>query len=85
MGIIKDTKTGIVADDARKARSRGQKVFVCLFKSGGLTGGGSSGELTHISAMVEAVENQGWRLDHASYADAGGKVDRMVGVFRPVD
>jgi hypothetical protein len=84
MGIIKDTKIGLVADDARKARANGQTVFVCLFKSGGLTSGGTSGELAHISAMVQAVEAEGWRLEQSSYSDAGGKVDRMLGVFRPV-
>lgn len=84
MGLIKDTKIGIVVDDAKKARAAGQTVFVCLFKSGGLAGGAVSGELTHVSAMVQAVEQQGWRLEQASYSDAGGKVDRMMGVFRPV-
>lgn len=84
MGLIKDTKVGIVVDDAKKARANGQTVFICLFKSGGLTGGAVSGELAHISAMVQAVEEQGWRLEQASYSDAGGKVDRMLGVFRPV-
>jgi hypothetical protein len=85
MGVIKNTKIGLVVEDARKARESGQTVFVCLFKSGGLTGGGVSGELTHISAMIQAVERVGWRLEQASYSDGRGKVDRMMGVFRPVD
>lgn len=83
MGLIKDSKVNIVVDDARKARANGQSVFVCLFKAGGLSSGGVSGELQHISAMVAAVENEGWRLEQASYSDGGGKVDRMLGVFRP--
>ncbi|TXL61479.1 hypothetical protein [Aeromicrobium terrae] len=83
MGIIKDTKVGMVASDARAAKVNGQSVFVAVFKSGGLSGGSVSGELKHISAMVEAVEAEGWTLEQASYADAGGKVDRMLGVFRP--
>lgn len=83
MGIIKNTKVGIVAEDARRARANGQTVFVCLFKAGGLSGGSVSGELAHVSAMVQAVEAEGWRLEQSSYADSGGKVDRMLGVFRP--
>lgn len=83
MGLIKDSKVNIVVEDARKARVIGQSVFVCLFKAG-LSSGGVSGELAHISAMVAAVEKEGWRLEQASYSDGGGKVDRMLGVFRPV-
>lgn len=84
MGIFSDTKSNVVAADAKKAREQGRSVFVCLFKAGLISGGTTSGSLGHVAEMIEAVEAEGWRLDQFGYSDGDSKSDRVVGLFRRV-
>lgn len=84
MGMIKQSKIGTVRADAQRAREEGRRVFVAVFKAGVLSSGMFSGGLGHIAEMIEAVEAEGWRLEHFTYDSTESRTDRVCGLFRPL-
>ncbi|MFC0623790.1 hypothetical protein [Kribbella deserti] len=61
MGIIRNTKANDLAASAAKARDNGQVVFAALLNLP-RTQPDLSSEIGDWSAMIEAVQNEGWQL-----------------------
>lgn len=61
MGITRNTKADKLATQAREAYVNGQHVFAALMNTPTFTMG-LSGEIPDWSAMIEAVEREGWIL-----------------------
>ena len=66
MGVIKDVKVSTATDAARKAAGSGRKVLVYR-QNVPWSKSGWSGEVGDMGEVIEAIEAQGWRLDHMSY------------------
>ena len=81
MGIIRNAKSDKLATDAQKAYAAGQFFFSALLNYPHWTFG-ASGEIPDWSAMIEAIERQGWVLTHWSAGvDAKGN-PQAYPVFR---
>lgn len=65
MGIFKDAKVSHLSDEAAKAAAEGRGVFTAMLNSPALRGE-MSGSIADWALMIEAVESQGWRLQHWS-------------------
>lgn len=63
MGIFKDAKANMVAQDARKARQAGRQVFAAMLNTP-FTQHTMSGEIADWAIMIEAIEAEGWQLTH---------------------
>ena len=82
MGWVRNAKSDALAREAGKARANGQQVFAVKLNYPG-SKADFSGEVADWSAMIEAVESQGWALCHfAGAADTKGRPEALC-VFRP--
>jgi hypothetical protein len=84
MGWIKDRNVDVLATEARDAALRGERVFVTVLHSGAVTDAGS-GELqvrTEWARRIDAIEANGWRLEHWSISLDGKGNPVGVPVFR---
>lgn len=61
MGSIRNAKADKLASQAREAYANGQYVFAAMLNTPTFTMG-LSGEIPDWSAMIEAVEREGWAL-----------------------
>ncbi len=61
MGIIRNAKSDKLAEQARAAFANGQYIFAAMLNTPHWTFG-LSGEIPDWSAMIEAVEREGWAL-----------------------
>jgi hypothetical protein len=62
MGLIKDAKASAIAEDAKKRRVAGGRVFFARINLP-MTHHAMSGGIDDFAVQIEAVEDQGWRLD----------------------
>ncbi|MBW8701873.1 hypothetical protein MBT84_19895 [Streptomyces sp. MBT84] len=86
MGFINDAKANVAADAARKARAAGQSVLVYKFIEAN-TSSKSTAPMTGMAEQIQAVEQQGWRLDHMAAAEGKaltGERVALVCLFRPI-
>lgn len=67
MGFIKNAKTNLVLDAARKARESGRQVFAAVLNSPGLRPD-MSGGIDQWADMIDTVEAEGWRLEQWTVA-----------------
>jgi hypothetical protein len=63
MGWIKDAKQDTLATQARRAIEEGRTVFVPMLNTP-MFASAMSGPVPGWAEMVEAVETQGWHLEH---------------------
>ena len=63
MGVIRNSKADKLAEQARTAYANGQFFFAAMLNSP-WSSLGFSGEIADWSAMIEAVEREGWVLAH---------------------
>ena len=85
MGFINDAKANVAGDAARKAREKGQRVLVYKFIEAN-TNSKSTAPMTGMAEQIQAVEDQGWRLDHMTAAEGKamtGERVALVCLFRP--
>ena len=81
MGWIRNSKTDKLAEQAKTAYANGQVVFAVMLNNPAFNMG-FSGEIPDWSAMIEAVESQGWALYHwAGSTDSKGN-PQAYPVFR---
>lgn len=72
MGLIRNAKADKLASQAKAAYDSGQPVFAVLLNTP-MSSFGFSGEVPDWSAMIWAVESQGWVLSYwAASTDAKG-------------
>lgn len=86
MGFINDAKAQMAGSEARKARERGQAVLVYKFIEANMNSK-STAPMTGVADQIEAVEQQGWRLDHMAAAEGkamSGERVSVVCLFRAV-
>lgn len=77
MGFIQDTKSATVAQDAAKAFQAGSRYFTPLLNLPA-TRPGFSGGIPDWSAMLDAIEAQGWQLHQWAVApDKHGRPQAM--------
>lgn len=84
MGFINDAKAQTAGAEAQKARQRGQRVLVYKFIEAN-SNSKATAPMTGIAEQMEAVEQQGWRLDHMAAAEGKaltGERVALVCVFR---
>lgn len=75
MGFIKDVKTGVIGDEARKAAESGASLFTPRLNMPG-SQHAMSGNVPDWALMLEAIESAGWRLEHWSVGvDPKGRVE----------
>lgn len=73
MAWIKDAKAGSIAGEAAKARDNGRLTFAAMLNTPS-SQVGLSGGIDDWAAMIDAVEGEGWRLEHwAAAIDAKGR------------
>jgi hypothetical protein len=63
MGFLKDMKTGVLGDEARKAFEAGLPVFTPRLNMPA-SQHGMSGNIADWAGMIAAVEDAGWALEH---------------------
>lgn len=63
MGIFKDAKSDAIGTEARKAAEAGRTVFTPRLNLPG-THHGMSGDIDTWGLMIQAVEAEGWSLQH---------------------
>ena len=81
MGMIRDTKANMLANQARSAYVNGQFIFAAMLNSP-WSNIGASGEIPDWSQMIEAVEREGWVLfQWAGSSDSRGN-PQAYPVFR---
>lgn len=81
MGIVRNAKANHISGQAQTAHANGQYIFAALLNAPQWTFG-ASGEVPDWSAMIEAVETQGWALaQFAGTTDAKGN-PQAYAVFR---
>ena len=83
MGFVKDKKSGMLADEARKAAEAGWSVFTprLNFPS---SMHGMTGNIADWAQMIQTVEQGGWRLVEWSVAmDTKGRPEAYP-LFRRV-
>ncbi|MCM1941759.1 hypothetical protein NC239_26530 [Streptomyces sp. G3] len=86
MGFINDAKANVAAAEARKARERGQVVLVYKFIEAN-TNSKSTAPMTGMADQIQAVEQQGWRLEQMAAAEGKaltGERVALVCLFRAV-
>lgn len=86
MGFINDTKATMAGTEARKARERGQALLVYKFIEAN-TNSKSTAPMSGVAEQIEAVEQQGWRLDKMAAAEGkafSGERVALVCIFRAV-
>jgi hypothetical protein len=66
VGFLKQVKSELVADHARRAAEEGRKVFV-LRVNPGTFDSGFTGPVNAFAEQIEAVEGAGWTLATASF------------------
>jgi hypothetical protein len=66
MGMIKDIKVSSAAEAAQKAARANRSVLVYR-QNVPWSKSGWSGEVGDMAEVIEAIEAQGWRLDHMAY------------------
>lgn len=76
MGWIKEAKANVAGNHAARARDEGRQVLVFLVDVPRSASQGSP--ISGVAEQIEAVEAEGWRLDHLAAKDAGS----MVALFR---
>ncbi|MFF0136754.1 hypothetical protein ACFYRN_09935 [Streptomyces sp. NPDC005227] len=84
MGFINDTKASMAGNEARKARERGQGVLVYKFIEANKSSN-STAPMQGMSEQIEAIEQQGWRLDQMAAAEGKaltGERVALVCIFR---
>jgi hypothetical protein len=57
----------------RKAAERGEQVFAYRIRQDWKDNGRLSRELTNVGATVEAIEREGWQLQHVGYYGSESK------------
>ncbi len=72
--------TGDAAQSARQAAERGRTVFV--YKCAVLQQPNLYGPLTVEGQVIEAIEGEGWRLEHMTYSRQPEKGGVLVMLFR---
>lgn len=86
MGFINDTKANMAGTEARKARERGQAVLVYKFIEAN-AGSKTTAPMNGMADQIQAVEEQGWRLDQMAAAEGKaltGERVALVCIFRAV-
>lgn len=85
MGILKKHYANSVAEDAARAREEGRTVFVARIPASGLATN-YVGSMGGMAEMIEAIEQQGWRLEHWQIATLDGHGGQPIGypLFRRV-
>ena len=86
MGFINDAKANMASTEAKKARERGQSVLVYKFIEAN-TNSKSTAPMSGMADQIQAVEQQGWRLDHMAAAEGkalSGERVALVCLFRPI-
>lgn len=63
MGIFKDAKSDSMASHAKRAAAEGRKVFVAQFRGAVSHSPKLSRPVADVAEMIEAVEEEGWRVD----------------------
>ncbi|MEW2424851.1 hypothetical protein ACIQPS_08985 [Streptomyces sp. NPDC091290] len=86
MGFINDAKAQTAGSEARKARERGQKVLVYKFIEANLNSKATA-PMSGMADQIQAVEDQGWRLDQMAAAEGKamtGERVALICIFRAV-
>lgn len=84
MGFINDAKAQSAGHEARKARERGQHVLVYKFIEAN-TNSKATAPMSGMADQIQAVEQQGWRLDQMAAAEGKaltGERVALVCLFR---
>jgi hypothetical protein len=83
MGILKKAKETAAANEARVALEAGQAIFV--WTGGSSFTGGNKG-LGSLDEQIEAIEAEGWHLEHFSTAWSTSGANHLVAscIFRRV-
>ncbi len=63
MGFIKQAKSNTISEDAARARDEGRSVFVTQIRGPMSHSPALSRPIPQAAESIEAVEEQGWRLD----------------------
>lgn len=86
MGFINETKGNMAGAEAKKARERGQTVLVYKFIEAN-SNSRSTAPMTGMAEQIQAVEQQGWRLDQMAAAEGKaltGERVALVCIFRAI-
>lgn len=81
MGFLKDAKAESIGKQAARAAQEGRAVFACRVNEGGWNDS-YAGSLSGVAESIEAVEAQGWRLEHSSALPGKGQNVSLFLVFR---
>ncbi|OQR64766.1 hypothetical protein B6E66_07350 [Streptomyces maremycinicus] len=77
MGFINNAKASIATDAAKKARAAGQGILVYKFIEANQASK-STAPMQGIAEQIQAVEAEGWRLDHMAAAEGKAMTGERV-------
>ena len=82
MGLMKTLKTTTATGDARRARAEGHTVYVHRFGMPTMNSSVSS-SVPGAAEVIEAIEAEGWRLEHMAHNSEDRAHGSLVLLFRP--
>jgi hypothetical protein len=81
MGFVKETKAATASSHAARSAQEGHSVLLYRFDVPS-TSSGFSGPVSGAAEVIEAIERQGWQLDHFAFDHAQSKNGAVVLLFR---
>ena len=81
MGFIKESKAATASSHAARSAQEGHSVLLYRFDVPS-SSSGFSGPISGAAEVIEAIERQGWHLDHFGFDRAQSKNGAVLLLFR---